>query len=95
MRQQKILERSMKPAPYKNQNLSIDDRVNDMVSRMTLDEKIDQMINAANKIERLGVPDYNWWSEGLHGVAYSGIATVFPQAIGLAATWNENLSCWY
>jgi len=80
-----------KPAPYKDQTLSIEERVNDLVSRMTLDEKVGQMINAANKIERLGVPDYNWWSEGLHGVAYSGIATVFPQAIGLAATWNDNL----
>jgi beta-glucosidase len=48
-------------------------------------------MNAANSIDRLGIPDYNWWSEGLHGVAFSGVATVFPQAIGLAATWDEDL----
>lgn len=79
------------PPLYKDQSRSMEERVNDLVSRMTLDEKIGQMINAANKIERLDVPDYNWWSEGLHGVGYSGIATVFPQAIGLGATWNEDL----
>ncbi|MGD0337156.1 MAG: glycoside hydrolase family 3 C-terminal domain-containing protein [Bacteroidota bacterium] len=77
--------------PYQNPALSIEERVNDLVSRMTLDEKIGQMMNAAEPIDRLGIPDYNWWSEGLHGVAFSGIATVFPQAIGLAATWNDSL----
>jgi len=82
---------NVKPPPYKDQSLSIEERVNDLVSRMTLDEKVGQMVNAANKIERLDVPDYNWWSEGLHGVGYSGIATVFPQAIGLGATWNDKL----
>jgi beta-glucosidase len=80
-----------KQLPYKDPDLSIDKRVNDLVSRMTLDEKIGQMMNAADSINRLGVPDYNWWSEGLHGVANSGIATVFPQAIGLGATWNDSL----
>jgi beta-glucosidase len=58
---------------------------------MTLEEKIAQMVNDAPAIERLGVPRYNWWSEGLHGVARAGLATVFPQAIGLAATWDEHL----
>jgi len=77
--------------PYRNPALSIEERVNDLVFRMTLDEKISQMMNAADSIGRLGVPDYNWWSEGLHGVAISGIATVFPQAIGLAATWDDSL----
>jgi beta-glucosidase len=80
-----------KSAPYLNPALPIEERVNDLVSRMTLDEKISQMMNAADSISRLNVPDYNWWSEGLHGVAISGVATVFPQAIGLAATWNDNL----
>jgi beta-glucosidase len=56
---------------------------------MTLDEKISQMMNAAPAIERLGIPQYNWWSEGLHGVARAGLATVYPQAIGLGATWDE------
>ncbi|MGD1046798.1 MAG: glycoside hydrolase family 3 C-terminal domain-containing protein [Bacteroidota bacterium] len=76
---------------YRNPALSVEERVNDLVSRMTLDEKISQMMNTADSIGRLGVPDYNWWSEGLHGVAISGIATVFPQSIGLAATWDDSL----
>jgi beta-glucosidase len=80
-----------KSVPYRNPALSIEERVNDLVSRMTLDEKISQMMNAADSVGRLGVPDYNWWSEGLHGVAMSGVATVFPQAIGLAATWDDSL----
>ena len=84
-------EDKTKSAPYQNPALPVEERVNDLVSRMTLDEKISQMMNAADSISRLGVPDYNWWSEGLHGVAVSGIATVFPQAIGLAATWDDSL----
>lgn len=77
--------------PYLDTSLDIDARVDDLVSRMTLDEKISQMRNEAPAIERLGVPAYNWWSEGLHGVARAGLATVFPQAIGLGATWDEDL----
>ena len=64
-------------------------RVADLVSRMTLEEKVSQMQNHAVAIPRLQVPDYDWWSEALHGVARAGYATVFPQAIGLAATsWS-------
>src|SRR6188768_1255405 len=77
--------------PFLNTELSIEERVNDLVSRMTLEEKISQMVNDAPAIERLGIPKYNWWSEGLHGVARAGIATVFPQAIGMGATWDEDL----
>ena len=66
-------------------------RVDDLISRMTLDEKISQMTNDAAKIEHLYVPKYNWWNEALHGVGMAGIATVFPQAIGLAASWNIEL----
>ncbi len=77
--------------PYQNPELSIEERVNDLVGRMTLEEKISQMINQAPAIERLGIPEYNWWSEGLHGVARAGLATVFPQAIGLGATWDRDL----
>src|SRR6185503_4434916 len=77
--------------PYKNPNLPIEQRVNDLVSRMTLEEKVAQMGNAAPAIERLGVPAHDYWNEALHGVARSGIATVFPQAIGLAATWDTKL----
>ena len=69
----------------------LEKRVDDLVARMTLEEKVSQMINAAAAIPRLGVPAYNWWSEGLHGVARAGLATVFPQAIGLAATWDADL----
>lgn len=77
--------------PYLNPDLSIEERVDDLVSRMTLEEKINQMVNDAPAIERLGIPQYNWWSEGLHGVARAGLATVFPQAIGLGATWDEEM----
>ena len=66
-------------------------RVEDLVSRMTLEEKVSQMVHPAAAIPRLGVPEYNWWNECLHGVGRAGIATVFPQAIGLAATWNVEL----
>jgi beta-glucosidase len=77
--------------PYLNTELSLEERVADLVGRMTLEEKISQMVNQAAAIERLGVPEYNWWSEGLHGVARAGLATVFPQAIGLGATWDRDL----
>ncbi|MES1190402.1 MAG: glycoside hydrolase family 3 protein, partial [Steroidobacter sp.] len=58
---------------------------------MTLREKAQQLGNDAPAIPRLGIPAYNWWSEGLHGVARAGIATVFPQAIGMAASWDTGL----
>ena len=76
---------------YKDVALPLETRVADLVSRMTLDEKILQMVYDAPAIERLGVPKYNWWNECLHGVGRAGVATVFPQAIGLAATWNAEL----
>lgn len=80
------------PAPlYLNPSLPVEKRVDDLVSRMTLEEKVSQMMNAAPAIERLGIPEYEWWNEGLHGVARAGYATVFPQAIGLAATWDTDL----
>jgi beta-glucosidase len=71
--------------------LSNRERAADLVSRMTLEEKAAQMLFDAPAIERLGVPEYNWWNECLHGVGRAGAATVFPQAIGLAATWNPDL----
>lgn len=77
--------------PYLNTGLSLEERVDDLVGRMTLEEKVSQMINQAPGIERLGIPEYNWWSEGLHGVARAGLATVFPQAIGMGATWDRDL----
>jgi len=77
--------------PYQNPQLSVEERVNDLVGRMTIDEKIGQMMNTAPAVDRLGIPAYNWWNECLHGVARAGLATVFPQAIGLGATWDEDL----
>lgn len=77
--------------PYKNPSLPVQARVDDLLSRLTLEEKIGQMMNATPAIERLGVPAHDYWNEALHGVARSGVATVFPQAIGLAATWDTKL----
>ena len=77
--------------PYLDPELSVEKRVDDLVSRMTLDQKISQMMNNAVAIDTLGIPAYAWWNEGLHGVANTGVATVFPQAIALAATWDTAL----
>lgn len=66
-------------------------RARDTIARMTLDEKAQQLGHTAPAIPRLGVPQYNWWNEGLHGVARAGVATVFPQAIGMAASWDAPL----
>jgi beta-glucosidase len=77
--------------PYLDPSLPLEQRVSDLVSRMTLEEKASQMQDVAPAIPRLGIPAYNWWNEGLHGVARAGNATVFPQAIGLAATWDTDL----
>jgi beta-glucosidase len=83
------------PAPrdaaYLDPAQSIERRVDDLVSRMTLEEKISQMRDHAVAIPRLGVPKYDWWNESLHGVAFGGYATVFPQVIGMAATWDTAL----
>ncbi len=76
---------------YSDTTRPLEERVEDLISRMTLDEKISQMGTEAPAIERLGIPRYNWWNEALHGVGRAGLATVFPQAIGLAATWNTDL----
>lgn len=76
---------------YKNTNLSFEERARDLEQRMTLAEKISQLGHTADAIERLGIPQYNWWNEGLHGVARAGVATVFPQAIALAATFDDAL----
>jgi len=78
-------------AKFRNPALPIDDRVNDLIARMTLEEKVSQMRDRAVGIPRLGVPPYEWWNEGLHGVAFAGYATNFPQVIGMAATWDTDL----
>ncbi len=77
--------------PYLNPALPIDARVDDLISRMTLEEKASQLVNQARAVPRLNIPAYDWWNEGLHGVARAGIATVFPESIGLAATWDPDL----
>jgi beta-glucosidase len=79
------------PAPYEDPSRPLAERVADLVGRMTLEEKVSQLMNDAKAVPRLGIPAYNWWNEGLHGVARAGLATVFPQAIGLAATWDARL----
>jgi len=76
---------------YQDSKLPFEQRVKDLVARMTLEEKVSQLGHTAAPIPRLGVPEYNWWNEGLHGVARAGTATVFPQAIGLAATFDTPL----
>lgn len=81
---------SIKPV-FLDPSKPLEERVEDLVSKMTLEEKISQLLNDAISIERLEIPKYNWWSEGLHGVGFSGIATVFPQAIGLAASFDLSL----
>ena len=77
--------------PFMNPSLPLDQRVNDLIGRMTLEEKVSQMRDQAVGIPRLGVPPYQWWNEGLHGVAFAGYATNFPQVIGMAATWDTDL----
>ncbi|HXJ46341.1 MAG TPA: glycoside hydrolase family 3 C-terminal domain-containing protein [Candidatus Dormibacteraeota bacterium] len=84
-------QQSQAGAAYLDQKLPVEQRVDDLISRMTLEEKASQLGHTAASIPRLHVPEYNWWNEGLHGVARAGVATVFPQAIGMAATFDEPL----
>ncbi len=77
--------------PFRNTSLSFEVRVDDLISRMTLEEKADQLLYTAPAIPRLGIPAYNWWNEALHGVARAGYATVFPQSITIANSWDESL----
>lgn len=82
----------MKDCPvYLDESKSFEERAKDLVSRMTIEEKVSQMLFNSPAIPRLGIPSYNWWNEALHGVARAGTATVFPQAIGMAATFDEDL----
>jgi len=77
--------------PWQDPARPLDERIADLISRLTLEEKVSQMTYNSQAIPRLGIPEYNWWSECLHGVARAGRATVFPQAIGLAATFDTDL----
>ncbi|MDR2026019.1 MAG: glycoside hydrolase family 3 C-terminal domain-containing protein, partial [Prevotellaceae bacterium] len=76
--------------PYQDKSLSFDKRAEDLLSRLTLEEKVSLMTNKSAAVERLGIPPYDWWNEALHGIARAGKATVFPQSIGLAATFDDN-----
>jgi len=76
--------------PFWNADLPPERRLDDLLGRLSLEEKAAQLLHAAPAIPRLGIPAYNWWNEGLHGVARAGLATVFPQAIGLAAMWSAS-----
>ncbi|MEO7767695.1 MAG: glycoside hydrolase family 3 N-terminal domain-containing protein, partial [Ferruginibacter sp.] len=76
---------------YQDPSVPVEQRVNDLVGRMTIREKVSQLFHESVAIDRLGIPAYNWWNESLHGVARAGKATVFPQAIGMAATFDESL----
>lgn len=76
---------------YLDPNLSFQERAEDLADKMTFEEQVPQLSYGAPAVERLGVPAYNWWNEGLHGVARSGTATMFPQAIGLAAIFDDKL----
>ncbi|MGD9929934.1 MAG: glycoside hydrolase family 3 C-terminal domain-containing protein [Mangrovibacterium sp.] len=77
--------------PFQNPDLPVEQRVEDLVSRLTLEEKIAQTVYNSPAIDRLAIPKYNWWNECLHGVARAGYATVFPQSISIAASWNADL----
>jgi beta-glucosidase len=76
--------------PFLDPSLPIDTRVNLLVDNLTLQEKVSQMMNAAPAIPRLDIPSYEWWNEALHGIAWAGNSTVFPQVIGLAATFDAD-----
>jgi beta-glucosidase-like glycosyl hydrolase len=78
-------------APDKNSQLPFETRLDDLLSRITLEGKVSQTMNDSPAIDRLGIPQYNWWNECLHGVARDGRATVFPEPIGPTATWDPDL----
>jgi beta-glucosidase len=75
--------------PFQNPDLKRDERVNNLLKQLTAEEKIGLMMNRSLAVQRLGIPEYDWWNEALHGVARAGYATVFPQAIAMAATFND------
>ena len=76
---------------FRNPQQPMEARVNDLLHQLTLPEKISLLGYRSKEVQRLGIPAYNWWNEALHGVARAGVATVFPQAIGMAATFNDGL----
>ena len=85
------LSATAQPYPYQNKNLSPEQRAADLLGRLTLEEKASLTMHASPAIPRLGIKPYNWWSEALHGIARNGSATVFPQPIGMASSFDEEL----
>ena len=85
------LAQTAETMPYLNPGLSTEQRVDDLISRMTLDEKASQLVNQARAIPRLQIPEYDWWSEALHGVAMPGRRPCFPNRSDLAATFDDPL----
>ena len=77
--------------PYQNSALPVEQRVEDLLSRLTLDEKVQLMMNGSKPVERLGIPQFDWWSEALHGVGRNGLSTVFPSCIGMACSFDDAL----
>ena len=86
-----LLAVSQNKFQFQNSTLSTQERVENLLSEMTIQEKMAQMVYQAPAIDRLGIPAYNWWNECLHGVARAGYATVFPQSISIAASWDTEL----
>ncbi|MFC3158420.1 hypothetical protein ACFOEQ_07730 [Chryseobacterium arachidis] len=74
--------------PFQNPKLPVEQRIENLLGLLTVDEKIGMMMDNSKAVPRLDIPGYGWWNEALHGVARAGTATVFPQAIGMAATWD-------
>lgn len=89
--QELAVAQSANEHPYQQTDLSNQERVKDLIGRMSLEEKVSQMMYNSPGIEQLDVPAYNWWNEALHGIGRSGLATIFPQAIGMGATFDEEL----
>ena len=77
--------------PYQNPNLSPEERADDLISRLTIEEKTALMMDQSPAIERLGIPSFQWWNEALHGVGRNGYTTVFPITMGMAASWDDAL----
>lgn len=77
--------------PYQNPNLSAEKRADDLISRLTLEEKVSLMMDTSPAIERLGIPQFQWWNEALHGIGRNGFATVFPITMAMAASWDDAL----
>lgn len=85
------IQAQLKPGLFRNAKLPVETRVNDLLKQLTLEEKISLLGYNSKEVPRLGIPAYNWWNEALHGIARAGNATVFPQAIAMAASFNDKL----